>query len=194
MGAEDEAVSEALAQTNIPGGDEEDRLFVYLANLAHVRFLAVARRDWTDDVALLEAMVAADPAAKSVVEQHIDDKGMWDYTVGAVIGMFSAQREQTLYERLAENQDLIQTALAEKDWSQTPDQARQLLRMSVPEARARESPPKSTRQPCRLRTCCGTVTTRSTRCGSRLRGVGVIATIAIGIFGQMAKRWKDMNA
>jgi hypothetical protein len=23
---------------------------------------------------------------------------------------------------------------------------------------------------------------------------GVIATIALGIFGQMAKRWKDMNA
>ena len=24
--------------------------------------------------------------------------------------------------------------------------------------------------------------------------IGVIATIALGIFGQMAKRWKDMNA
>ncbi len=24
--------------------------------------------------------------------------------------------------------------------------------------------------------------------------IGVIATIALGVFGQMAKRWKDMNA
>jgi hypothetical protein len=24
--------------------------------------------------------------------------------------------------------------------------------------------------------------------------IGVIATIALGIFGRMAKRWKDMNA
>jgi hypothetical protein len=24
--------------------------------------------------------------------------------------------------------------------------------------------------------------------------IGVIATVALGIFGQMAKRWKDMNA
>ena len=109
------------------------------------------------------------------------------------MALFSDRGEQTLYQRLAEKQDLVQAALAEKDWTQTPDQARELLRLSVPEARVLAS------------VAVGDSAQRVTdllwdryhpqyKVWIPFAAIGVIAAVALAIFGQMAKRWKDMNA
>ncbi len=192
-GASDSEIDEALAKVSVAGGGMEERMFAYLAGLPHVRFQAVARRDWSRDVPLLEDMIANDAAAKAVAEQRIDDASFYDSTIGAFVGMFQDKKEQTFYQRLAEKPDLIQSALAEKDWTKSPEQARRLLRMSVPEARTQMAleignAPLSTTQ------LLWDKYHPQYKVWLPFAAIGVIAAIALAIFGQMAKRWADMNA
>ena len=192
LAATEAEVEAALADISVPTGDD-DRVFAYLAGLPHTRFIAVARRDWTKDVALLEQMIESSPAAKEIVVARIDEKGIWDYTIGEIINLFSGNDDQSLYQRLAEKPVLIRDALARKDWSQTPVQARQLLQLSGPEAR--------TRVAVEVNHAAQQVTQLlwdnyypQYKVWIPFAAIGVMATIALGIFGQMAKRWKDMNA
>jgi len=192
-GASDDQIDAALAQVTVAGGDGDDRLFAYLAARPHIRFQAVARRDWSRDVALLEVMIEGDIDAKKLAEAKIDDKSLWDVTVGALLAMFQEQKAQTFYQRLAEKQDLIQAALAEKDWTRAPEQARRLLRWSVPEARTQmaieiANSPLSTTQ------LLWDKYHPQYKVWLPFAAIGVLAAIALAIFGQLAKRWADMNA
>ena len=193
-GADDpQAVEAALAKYAATDGDENDRYFAYLANLPNVRFKAIARRDWSRDVPLLETMVESDADAKAIVDERIDQVGFWVSITGAIGGLFGDAAEQTRYERLADRQALIQAALSAKDWSQTPDQARALLRLSVPEARTRVAMEVN-----KTNEAATSVLWQNYHPQYKVwlpfAAIGIAAAIALAIFGQMAKRWADMNA
>ncbi|MBN2489669.1 MAG: MFS transporter [Planctomycetes bacterium] len=175
------------------GTNREERLYVYLASQPHVRFLAVAKRDWTRDVPLLQEMIDGSPAARQVVEQRIDDALLDEAILSAVLRLFGRQPPTELHARLAEEQWLIQEALAAKDWAAHPEHARKLLGLGVPEARARAA--------IEIGNAAVATTARlwdtyhpQYKVWLPFAAIGVLATIALAIFGQRAKRWQDMNA
>ena len=183
MGADDESLQAALAERGAAD------VYCYLAGLDHRRFLAVAQRDWTTDFDLLREMIETDAEAKAYVEAHVWDKGLWE----RFTSFFSEETKQGEYERLAENQSLIQEALSRKDWSNASEQAARLLRLNPFEARALAA--------AEVNHAARTATQMlwdkydpNRKVWLPIVAIGVIATIALGIFGQMAKRWKDMNA
>ncbi len=183
MGVDNAATEKALADAGAAD------VYCYLASLDHRRFLAVAPRDWTTDVTLLREMIETDAAAKAYVEEHVWKKSLWE----RVASIFGDDQEQDMYERLAGNQDLIQQALDRKDWSNAPEQAARLLRLNPFEARALAA--------AEVNSAARTATQMlwdkyhpNRNVWLPIVAVGIVATIALGIFGQMAKRWKDMNA
>jgi len=190
VGATPEAVDAALGEFANAVPDPQARVYVYLAGLPHIRFLAVARRNWTHDVPLLRRLLESDPAALEAAEN-----GLRRPTLAGRISAFftGGDAQQDLIARLAEHPDVIQEALSQRDWSREPDLARQLLRLGYYEARSRlsvevaESRLAVTRQ---LWESYGP----QFRVWIPFAAVGVVATIALAIFGQMAKRWADMNA
>ncbi len=211
MGADDEAVEQALAQpgdtadiddagarrdSRTSGGG--DRYYVYLANQPHHRFLAVARKDWTKDKDFLEEMIASDDAATYIVAAEIDKESWRERIWNAVRSLFTSDekslaREGTDYERLAGKQDLIQKALDAKDWSRSPRQAARLLRLNPFEARALVAVEVERSAVTTTQLLWDTYTPQYF-VWLPFAAIGVLATIALGIFGQMAKRWADMNA
>jgi len=193
-GADDpQAVDAALAEYAAANGDENDRYFAYLANLPNVRFKAIARRDWSRDVPLLETMVESDADAKAIVDERIDQAGLWASFTGVIARLFGGDGEKTRYEGLAERQTLIQAALSAKDWSQTPDQTRALLRLSVPEARTRVAMEVTNSNEAATSVLWQNYHPQY-KVWLPFAAIGIAAAIALAIFGQMAKRWKDMNA
>ena len=50
MGADDRAVEDALQNIRVESDRDHDRYYVYLASLDHVRFIAIARKQWKHDV------------------------------------------------------------------------------------------------------------------------------------------------
>ena len=62
-GANAAAVDLALSGLNMPGADETDRLYAFLAARPHLVFVAAAERDWAKDISLLRAMIEPDPNA-----------------------------------------------------------------------------------------------------------------------------------
>jgi len=183
MGVDDAALDKALADAGAAD------VYCYLASLDHRRFLAVAPRDWTKDVTLLREMIETDGAAKASVEEQVWKKGLWE----RFISIFGGSEEEDMYERLAGNQDLIQQALDRKDWSNASEQAARLLRLNPFEARALAA--------AEVNSAAQSATQMlwdkyhpNRNVWLPIVAIGIIATIALGIFGQMAKRWKDMNA
>jgi len=183
-----QAVDAALAEFVTTLGNENDRYFAYLVARKNVRFKAVAKRDWSHDVPLLETMIESDPDAKAIVDQRIDESQVFDW----ITGMFRDD-EQTRYERLAERQSLIQAALSAKDWSRTPGQTRALLRLSVPEARTRVAMEVNNTNEAATSVLWKNYHPQYI-VWFPFAAIGVAAAIALAIFGQMAKRWADMNA
>ncbi len=172
-GASEEAVDAVLDESGVESSSGGDRAAAHLAGLVHHRFNAVARKDWTRDVSALGEMIESDPQARALASKLLG--GDLDYAV------------------LAENQDYVRAALAAKDWKRSPEQAAQLLGINPFEARAmlaaeiNQSPLTTTRllwdeyQP-------------QYKVWIPFAVIGVLAAIALAIFGQMAKKWKDMNA
>jgi len=182
-GADAEALQQALVEAGVAD------VYCYLASLDHRRFLAVAPRDWTKDVTLLREMIETDAAAKTHVEEQVWKKGLWE----RFVSIFGGTEEEDMYERLAGNQDLIQQALDRKDWSNASEQAARLLRLNPFEARALAA--------AEVNSAAQSATQMlwdkyhpNRNVWLPIVAIGIIATIALGIFGQMAKRWKDMNA
>ncbi len=183
QGAGDAELAQALAER----GSAD--VYCYLASLDHRRFLAVAQRNWTTDVPLLREMIESDANAQAVVEQRVWDKSLLERCASP----FSAPDKQDMYKRLAGNQNLIQDALSAKDWSTATDQAARLLQLNPFEAHAIAAAEVA-----------GAYQATTNQLWVKYHpnknvwlpivGIGIIATIALGIFGQMAKRWKDMNA
>ncbi|MCK4341808.1 MAG: MFS transporter [Phycisphaerae bacterium] len=188
MGATEEEVKRKIKEDGCAG------VYDYLAGLEHRRFIAVAQRDWTKDVSLLEAMIESDAAAKAVVEEQVWEKGLWERLLGSVKSLFGSKpKEENMYQRLTTKQELIQKALDVKDWTKTPMHAAQLFQMNPFEAQAlaaaevNEAPKEAT-------TLLWNKYHPNRGVWLPFVAIGIVATIALGIFGQMAKRWKDMNA
>ncbi len=183
MGGDAAALEQALDESGAAD------VYCYLAGLDHRRFIAVAPRDWTKDVTLLREMVATDAGAQAYVDEHVWEKGWWE----RVTLIFGEAEEQDVYERLADNQDLIQQALDRKDWSNVPEQAARLLRLNPFEARALAAAEVNSAAQAATQMLWDKYHPNR-KVWLPMVAVGVVATIALGIFGQMAKRWKDMNA
>jgi hypothetical protein len=189
LGADGHDVLRALAAENVSAGTPTERLYLYLIRRDHVRFVLVGKHDWTQDVAFLRQLVESDAQAKAYVEQHIWQPGLLE-RVGT---LFQKPKPGDMYERLARNPRLIQHALDRKDWTRTPEHAARLLRLNPFEARARVA--------AEINGAAQEATRRLWDAYQPNRGVwlpivavGIVATIALGVFGQMAKRWHDMNA
>ncbi len=183
MGVDDAALEGALAERGAAD------VYCYLAGLDHRRFLAVAKRDWRNDLALLQEMIESDERARTYVEGHVWKRGIAE----RLLGVFRRAPEEGLYERLAGNQHLIQRALERKDWSHASEQAARLLRLNPFEARAlAAAEANSAAQSATLLLWDKYHPNR--KVWLPIVGIGIIAAIALGVFGQLAKRWKDMNA
>ncbi len=180
------ALSQALAAENaadaavLAPAAPEDQVIVELMARPHVRFLAVARRDWKADTDLLRELVEPDDAARAAAAA----KG------GAARG---DEAPAVDFDRLAEKQDRVQTVLAARDWSRSAELAARVLGLSPFEARATAAVER----------------TNSAQIATQLlwekynpqyfvwlpfAGIGVVATIALWLFGLRARRWTDMNA
>ena len=183
MGADDAALQRELTERGAAD------VYCYLAGLDHRRFLVVAPRDWTKDVALLREMIESDADAKAYAEERVWKKGWWE----RFISIFGGSEEKDMYKRLAGNQDLIQKALDRKDWSQASEQAARLLRLNPFEARALAAAEVNSAAQ-RATQMLWDQYDPNRKVWLPIVAIGIIATIALGIFGQMAKRWKDMNA
>jgi MFS family permease len=191
IGADESAVQEALREFDPGSGDSEDAVYAYLMSQPHQRFLAIARKDWTRDVDLLAAIVESDPAVREAMEEGLQEWSWGEHWRAMIQGEDIEALPPV--ERLSERQDLVQKALSAKDWSKSPDLAARVLELNLYEAR---------------RLVAAEVNNAAQKATSLLweayspqykvwipfAAIGVGATIALAIFGQMAKRWKDMNA
>jgi hypothetical protein len=173
LGADDVAVNEALLSFGDPPPGSDLRPAAYLATLAHHRFNAIARRDWRKDVDVLTEMIESDPAAKEIVTA----------AGGGTID----------YASIAGDQDLIQQALAGKDWSQHPTHAAMLLALNPHEARALVAVDVGDSAKSATQLLWDTYHPQF-RVWLPFAAIGIVAIIALAVFGNMAKRWKDMNA
>jgi len=183
MGVDGSTLETKLAES---GADD---VYCYLAGLNHRRFIDVAKRDWTTDIALLREMIESDANARAYVEARVWEKGLWE----RFMGLFGDPEEQNMYERLADNQDLIQKALDEKDWSNASEQAAGLMRLNPFEARALAAAEVNNAAQAATKMLWDKYHPNQ-YVWLPIVAIGVLATIALGVFGQMAKRWKDMNA
>ena len=183
MGVDDAELQRVLAERGAAD------VYCYLAGLPHRRFLAVAPRDWTKDVALLREMIESDQEAKTYVEERVWEKGVWE----RIISVFGSDDDQEMYERLAENQDLIRKALDQKDWSNESEQAARLFQLNPFEARALAAAEVNSAAQAATQMLWNSYHPNRW-VWLPIVAIGIIATIALGIFGQMAKRWNDMNA
>lgn len=182
-GADDAALERILADRGAAD------IYCYLAGLDHRRFLAVAKRDWRNDRALLREMIESDEEALAYVKEHVWKKGVAE----RLLAIFSEAPEEDLYERLAGNQHLIQRALGQKDWSRASEQAARLFRLNPFEARALAAA-EANQAAQRATLMLWEKYHPNRRVWLPIVTIGVIAAIALGVFGQMAKRWNDMNA
>ncbi len=122
-------------------GSSDGRVYLELIANPKDRFDAVAKRDWRYDLGLLRSLVSSDPEALKIVRQEIDRQGIVDAMVSRIAKMFSSDdyegevsSEGINYYKLACRKELVQKALAAKDWSRTPDQARSVLGLNPHEA------------------------------------------------------------
>ena len=143
LGRDDAEVDKLLAQVDVSAGSASDRPFVYLIRQAERRYAAVARQDWKKDQALLRQLIRPDEEALRIVLDGLAKQSWTERLSGAVRGLFGAAEqpgemteEGVDYRKLAGKADLIQKALAAKDWTQAPEQAARLLRLNPFEARA----------------------------------------------------------
>jgi len=200
LGVGAEQVNAALAEVKVSTGSIDDAAYVFLINMAHQRFMAVARKDWTRDLDLLKKLITDDENAKVVVLAEIDDDPWYVGCFKGIIGIFGSDENELKvdedgvnYTKLAGKQELIQKALNLTNWSNSPEEAKRILRLNPFEARSMvaaevdKSPLKTTRM-------LYDKYDPQYKVWIPFASIGVLAAIALAIFGQMAKRWKDMNA
>ncbi len=200
-GADATEVDAALAKMDIAEGTHpDDRVFTYLMGLPHRRFVAVSRKDWNYDRKLLRELIRTDEKALAMVLAHIDETDLAERVGSAIESLLGSDDdvgevtdEGVNYHILARKQDLIRKALDEKDWTLAPDQAAKVLGLNPFEARALvaaelvKSPQQVTRQLWEKYS-------PQYHVWIPFAIIGVLAAIALGIFGRMAKKWADMDA
>jgi POT family proton-dependent oligopeptide transporter len=143
LGRDDAEVDKLLAEVDVSTGSASDRLFVYLIRQPERRYAAVARQDWKKDQTLLRQLIRSDEKALRIAKEGLAKQSWTERISGAARGLFGAAEqpgemteEGIDYRKLAGKADLIQRALAAKDWTQAPDEAARLLRLNPLEARA----------------------------------------------------------
>jgi POT family proton-dependent oligopeptide transporter len=158
--------------------DSSDRAFVYLAQIEHQRYLAVARQDWTRDIAFLREMVESDDDALAVLQ-----------SARGIQGKPSAED----FALMADDHDLVQEALRAKNWAASPQHAAHLLGLNPFEARVQAASEVSRSRVAATKLLWDTYDPQY-KVWIPFSAIGFVAAIALLIFGRMAKRWKDMNA
>jgi hypothetical protein len=174
LGADEVAVDEALRSVGeVPAGVDW-RPAAYLLSQEHVLFNVVAERDWTRDVRLLEELLS-DADSRARVEAAFGAGGEWTW------------------DDVARDQGFLLEALGAKDWSEEPLDAAYLLGLGAPVARAHVAAEvaQSSKHATRL---LWDKYHPQYKVWLPFAAIGLAAIIALAIFGQMAKRWKDMNA
>jgi hypothetical protein len=196
MGAGDGDVERALGAIAVVSDDPDARLSAFLAGREYLRFMTVASKDWPNDVAFLRELIESDPAAKQAAEAALDQKqAKWTSRLkGSLARLFGVDKgDEDFYDILARNLDVIQDALDAKDWAKAPEQAARLLQLNRFEGRALAGAEvKNTAQAATQ--LLWDKYDPQYRTWIPFAAIGVVAAIALAIFGQLAKRWKDMNA
>jgi MFS family permease len=195
LGAADEEVQAALAEIEVAGDDPDAAAYVFLVQQPHHRFIAMARKDWTHDVVFLERILADSDEAQKAAEAALKELGAGARLMRSIKAMFggSVAEDASLAERIASEQKVIKAAFDAKDWSRTPEQAAQLLRLNPFEARSQVATEVS-----KARIAATSMLWEEYNPQYKVwipfAAIGFLAMIALGIFGQKAKRWADMNA
>jgi len=199
-GADDAAVNTALGALNVAGTGEHDRLYAYLMSHAHIRFMAVARKDWAKDPTLLREMIRHDQAALDIVLAEIDEDSATEKILALVKSVFGSDayegettEEGVNYTRLAGKQELIIKALDAKDWTRSPELIPPLLQLNPFEARALASA-EVVKSPLTTTRMLWEKYDPQYHVWIPFAAIGILAAIALGIFGRMARNWADMNA
>ncbi len=200
LGADDATVENALVDLDITTTGERDRFYAYLISRPHLRFIAVAKKDWSKDLALLRELIRTDEEALQIVRAEIDHDSLSERILNAVKKVFGADADEgemteegVDYTRLAGKQDLIIKALDAKDWTRSPELVPPLLRLNPFEARSLAAA-EVARSPATTTRLLWNEYDPQYKVWIPFAAIGVVAMIALAIFGQMAKRWADMNA
>jgi len=201
LGADDSALERALPPLGGALATPDDRVFAFLAAQPHVRFQAVGRRDWRLDVSMLRRLIESDADALAAAHRGLEEASLIDRIGNIVRSLYSGRAatdphvlgEALDVERLAEQHDVIQAALSMKDWTASPEQAAELLRMSSYEARAAAAAEVAASPRSATQMLWETYHPQY-KVWLPFAAIGVAATIALAIFGNMARRWQDMNA
>ncbi len=173
MGVPLDELEQTLIDENIPGRTFVDKFYVYLIRQDHVRIKAIELHDWRYDAALLEELIGDDEQALAAARE-------------------AAGRDVTV-DDISQDKALVKAALGAKDWAAAPDQIPALLRLNPSEARA-QAAAEINRAGQRATQMLWEKYDPQYHVWVPFAVIGVIASIALGVFGQMAKRWKDMNA
>ncbi|MBN1513035.1 MAG: MFS transporter [Phycisphaerae bacterium] len=198
-GADDARIETVLATQNVPDAMPNAALYVYLMEKRHYQFMVSATTDWHRNIRLLRELIEPDPQAVAAVQQAFADEGWLTRTSDAFVGFFRSTVPEDgsasgiPFVRLAGKPEIIRAAFANKDWSRSPEQAARLLRLNPFEARARAAAEINDA----ANTTTGLLWTTydpQYKVWIPFAAIGVVAMIALAIFGQMAKRWADMNA
>jgi len=201
-GANEAEVDRALAaSSDIPAdAGRHDHVFTYLIDLPHCRWNVVGRKDWTKDTRLLQEIIGPDENARKIVLAEIDQETWYQKTWSALKGIFVTEEDEGKaaadgvdYTKLADKQDLIQKALDAKNWSKSARQAALLLDLNPFEARALVAAEVNNSAQAMTRQLWDEYHPQY-KVWMPFAAIGVVAMIALAIFGQMAKKWKDMNA
>ncbi|MBU0719097.1 MAG: MFS transporter [Planctomycetes bacterium] len=143
LGGDEAAVDQVLSNVEVATGRETDRLYVYLMQQPQHRLTAIGQKDWRNDRHLLREVIRSDPDALETVLEGIDNESWLDHVTSVLTSIFTSgedvgevTEEGVNYYKLARKKELIQQALAVKNWAQTPDQAARLLGLNPFEARA----------------------------------------------------------
>jgi dipeptide/tripeptide permease len=132
--------AETVSAANTATPQSPDQIYVRLAQDARVRSAAITRRKWSVDQTFLYELISSDPKALEIVKKHVNEQGWFSRMLNAIRGSSAGSEEPLIrdgvnYRKLAEQNELIQKALAAKDWQHQPEQAAGLLQMNPYEAR-----------------------------------------------------------
>jgi len=154
---------------------DRDSCFTRLVAFPHLRFLALARKDWKKDTRFLSDLINGDPNAEAVVKERLGNSAV------------------EKIEILATQRDVILAALTAKDWTSSNRDAAWLMGVNPHEARAILATEENQAHVKATKLLWDRYHPQY-RVWIPFACVGLVAMIALAIFGQMAKRWKDMNA
>lgn len=201
FGASEDEVDAALSEMQVSNSTGPDgAVYVYLANLPHRRFMVVAQKDWSKDLTLLRELIRKDEGALQIVRAEIDRETFFQRLFGAIKRVFGSEKEAdeineegVNYHKLADNQNLIQKALDAKNWTESPVHAAKVLGLNPFEARALVAA-EVNRSPLTTTHLLWNTYVPQYKVWIPFALIGIVAAIALAIFGQMAKKWGDMNA